>query len=365
MVVTRVLARSVWIVLSAVLLAVAGISWATYEDLDEGLRRSRAIGPDAPRSSGGAVNILLLGLTTRLDLDGSELPDRELGRLHAGESDRGGYNANTLMLVHVPGDGSRATALSIPRDTVVDLVGVPGEEPRGKIKEAYGRAKASAEQRLLAEGVVEPAELEHRGREAGRAAQIATVREFLDVPIDHFGELSMISFYRLTRNLGGVEVCLNEATKDRFSGADFAAGRQRLDAAQALAFVRQRHGLAGGDISRTRRQQAYIAAIMHKLRDEGQLASIATVRALVRTAKENIVLDEDWDLLDFARQAPSLTGGNVLYHTLPIADRATVRRIVTELIGTPEGGPTPPTSTPPPEPPTTPPPDPHGIPCVD
>ncbi|RSM73840.1 LytR family transcriptional regulator [Kibdelosporangium aridum] len=314
-----VVVRTTWILVSVALMVAAGVAWATYQDLDEGVRRSKAIAPDSPKSV-GALNILVMGLTTRLDLNGEPLPDAVLAQLQAGESDRGGYNANTLMLLHIPNDGSQATALSVPRDNFVDLQGIPGGPVRGKIKEAYGRAKIAEETRLRAEGVRDTHELEFLGREAGRRAQVETVRTFLDVPIDHIAEVSLAGFYFLAGALGGIEVCVNNATHDPMSGADLVAGKQTLNASQALAFVRQRHGLKNGDLDRTRRQQAFIAAVLHKVRS--QAASV--LPGLVDVAKQNVVVDEGIELFDFAVRMSNLTGGRMRYETLPIEDTQTV-----------------------------------------
>ncbi|MFC5099467.1 hypothetical protein [Kibdelosporangium philippinense] len=128
-----VMVRTTWIIVAVALMVAAGVGWATYQDIDEGVRRSNAIAPDAPRSE-HAVNILVMGLTTRLDLNGDPLPDAVLAQLQAGESDRGGYNANTLMLLHIPNDGSQATALSVPRDNFVDLYGIPGSPVKERSK---------------------------------------------------------------------------------------------------------------------------------------------------------------------------------------------------------------------------------------
>lgn len=342
-----VVVRTTWILVSVVLMVAAGVAWATYRDLDEGVRRSRAIAPDAPRST-GAVNILVMGLTTRLDLNGEPLPDEVLAQLQAGESDRGGYNANTLMLLHIPNDGSRAATLSIPRDNFVELLGVPGEPIKGKIKEAYGRAKIAEETRLRSQGVRDTRELEYLGREAGRRAQIETVRAFLDVSIDHMAEVSLAGFYYLADALGGVEVCVNNATHDTYSGSNLVAGKQTLDAAQSLAFVRQRHGLKNGDLDRTRRQQAFIASVLHKIRAKGTTA----LPGLVDVAKRNVVVDEGVELLDFALRMSNLTGGRMNFQTLPIdhtqtvdgesiniVDTHKVRAKVAEILGAPTGTP--------------------------
>jgi LCP family protein required for cell wall assembly len=368
--------RTIWVLVSVVMMVVAGVAWATYQDLDTGVRRSKAIPPDAPRSV-GAVNLLMMGLTTRLDLNGDPLPDDILAQLQAGESDRGGYNANTLMLLHIPNDGSRTMALSVPRDNFVELHGVPGAPVHGKIKEAYGRAKIAEETRLRAAGLQDSHELEYRGREAGRRAQIATVQAFLDVPIDHMAEVSLAGFYYLARALGGIEVCVNNATRDPLSGANLVAGRQVLDASQALAFVRQRHGLKNGDLDRTRRQQAFIAAVTYKLRSQGAASDPAILSGLMDVAKQNMVLDEGMDLFEFGLRASGMTGGRMTYLTLPIEDTKTVdgesinivdvhrvRKEVAALIGPKTSEPSAqPTTTPPSTTSTTPPP--AAIPCVD
>ncbi|GAA0258514.1 hypothetical protein GCM10010492_69350 [Saccharothrix mutabilis subsp. mutabilis] len=356
-----VVARIAWIALAVAVLAGSGVAWTTYHDLDTGLRRSRAIPEDAPRSADG-LNVLLMGLTTRRDLDGNPPPDEVLEMLHAGDVDRGGYNANTLMLVHIPDDGSPATAMSVPRDNYAVLHGVEGS-PREKIKEAYGRAKEDEERRLVAEGGHDAAELEWLGREAGRRAQVATVREFLGVPVDAFAELSLTGFYHLAEALHGVDVCLNAATADReFSGADFPAGRQRLDAAQALAFVRQRHGLRHGDLDRTRRQQAFLKAVLLRVREQGP----AALGPVVDVAKRNVVLSEGWDVLDAARR---VTG--VRFTTLPITGtpEADGREAMHTAVGITLGrliAPKPSTTASKPAPTSpSPPPPADGIPCVD
>ncbi|KNB52414.1 LytR family transcriptional regulator [Streptomyces caatingaensis] len=356
------------------ILAIAGTGWLAGHWLTKGLTTSKALEAlrrSAPRKLDGSVNLLLIGLDSRKDMNGDDLP-REFVQeeLHAGSSAIGGYNTNTLILMHIPADGGKVTAFSIPRDDYVQVAGGRGEH---KIKEAYGLAKAEAQDRLAAQGL-KGAELEHRSREAGREATLATVQDFLGVPIDHFAEVNLLGFYDIAKVVQPVPVCLRHAVHDRFSGADFPAGRQELDARQALAFVRQRHGLAGGDLDRTHRQQAFLSSVVHKLASQGAWGDLGKLEGLLDVVKKDVVLDDQWDLLDFARQAPNLTGGNAEFHTLPIAGFATrkgeavnlvdpvrVRSLVQEMIGHPghEGrsdNAHPARSASPAAPPTTPPP---------
>ncbi|MGW1775316.1 LCP family protein [Streptomyces sp. NPDC002104] len=329
------------------LLVLAGAgAWYLYDDLASSIGSSKAL-DGAEKSEHGDVNILLMGLDSRRDQDGRDLPPEVLDKLHAGASSEvGGYNTNTLILLHVPGDGGRAKAFSVPRDDFVELRGVPGFTGKAKIKEAYGRAKAATEDRLTAQGVKDRGRLEREGREAGRTAEIDTVRTFLGVPVDHFAELNLAGFYHLADALGGVPVCLRKPAKDGYSGADFPAGRQTLDGQQSLAFVRQRHGLDGGDLDRTRRQQAFLAGATHKLNQAGTFTDPVKLLKLIDSAKQDVVTDRGWDLLSFVKQAKNLSGGNVEFVTLPIegfgrnhgaeinvVDDMKIKRFIAERIG--------------------------------
>ncbi|WP_409236444.1 LCP family protein [Streptomyces sp. PA5.6] len=307
------LGRTLLVLTGVLVLCGGAAAWYLYREIDS-IGSSSALGADAPKSKDGSTNILLMGLDTRKDQNGDDLPKDVLRKLHAGNSDIGGYNANTLILLHVPADGGKAKGFSIPRD---DLVDIPGYG-KDKIKKAYGLAKAAKEDELRGEGVTDAHELEHEGREAGRQSQIRTVRDFLGVPVDHFAEVSLSGFYRLADALDGVEVCLNHPVKDRYSGADFPAGRQELDGQQALAFVRQRHGLQQGDLDRTRRQQAFLASALHQVNSVGTLTNPARLLDLKNVAKDNVVLDEGWGVFSFVRQAKNLTGGKVEFTTLPV-----------------------------------------------
>ncbi|HYB81030.1 MAG TPA: LCP family protein, partial [Mycobacterium sp.] len=121
--------------------------------------------------------------------------------------------------------------------------------------------------------------------------------------------------------LGGVDVCLNDAVYDSYSGADFPAGRQRLDASQALAFVRQRHELENGDLDRTHRQQAFISSVMQELQASGTFTNIDKLKSLMAVARKDVVLSAGWDE-DLIQRLGALAGGSgtnrVEFRTLPV-----------------------------------------------
>jgi len=271
------------------------------------------------KSAHGDVNILLLGLDSRRANDGSDLPRKLLDIMHVGSSSSvGGYNTNTMILIHIPADGSHAVAISIPRD---DYVAVDGYGMQ-KIKEAYGLAKYDAELKLIKQGVQNPLR-EQQSRDVGRALTIKTISTLLNVPIDHFAEVNLVGFYDLANAVGGVQVCLNHAVNDsKYSGAVFPAGLQTITGAQALEFVRQRHGLPNGDLDRTHRQQAFITGVITKFRSQGIFGDISKLQNLLNVAQKDVVIDSGWDVLGFLPQAKALTGGHITFHTLPITGYA-------------------------------------------
>ncbi|MFE2875730.1 LCP family protein [Streptomyces roseus] len=346
----RRIARTLLAAVCALAVTAAAGAWYVYRDLAAAIGSSKAL-EGAEKSEYGDTNVLLMGLDSRRDQDGEELPAEVLDKLHAGGSDIGGYNANTLILLHVPGDGSRAKAFSIPRDDFVDILprlppGGPAGQGKDKIKKAYGLAKAKEEERLSGQGVKDRRQLERAGREAGRKAQIETVRNFLGVPIDHFAELNLAGFHHLADALGGVPVCLKRPVRDPYSGADFPAGRQSLNGQQSLAFVRQRHGLEMGDLDRTKRQQAFLAGATQKLNSAGTFTGPVKLMKLIDAAKQDVVTDAGWDLLSFVKQAKNLSGGKVSFTTLPVerfgrnhgedinvVDDMKIKRLIAEQIG--------------------------------
>ncbi len=315
-------------VAAALVLAVSGFSYFVVRDVSSiGGSHAIASGPSL-----GAQNILLMGLESRTDWNGNILPNNILNALHAGsrqgvENGVGGNATNTLILIHIPAGGKKAVGFSIPRDDWVNFADTLGTQQVGKIDQAYGVSLAAKESQLRTQDPgMSQNQVAFEGNEAGRAATVATVEQLTGVHIDHFAEVNLDGFYELASVLGGVEVCLNHPVPlDPNSGFYAAkAGYQHLDAKMALAFVRQRDGLLNGDLDRTHRQQAFLDSVMQQLRTEGVLSDLTKINSLLSVAKQYVITDSGWNLLDFASQMRSLTSGNLTFHTLPIIGYETI-----------------------------------------
>lgn len=302
-------------------------------------------GSDVPPEDDGAIDILLVGTDARTDMQGNPLPLRTLKLLRTERTS--GVNTDTLIVLRVPKDGSDPTAVSIPRDTWVKSA----SGSMGKINSVFGVAKARSARRLNAAGGTDSAEIARKSDQAGRRALIKTVQRFTQVHVDHYAEVNLLGFYLLTKALGGVTVCLKTPTRDKDSGANFRAGVQKLSAAEALSFVRQRKNIPGNGLGRIRRQQAFLAAALRKVLSAGTLSDPDKLRNLADAVHRSVVLDPDLKLLEFAEKVKGIASGDVSFVTIPVrtinghspqglsvvkVDLATVRTFIDNLVEAPE-----------------------------
>ncbi len=309
----RIATRVVVVIVAVAALVTTGVGWSLQRNVTAGIVTSEAVA-DAPAvAAGQAFTALLVGLDARTDANGNALPQALLDALHVGP-DEGELHTDTMILLHVPADpGSPAVAISIPRDSYVPLADGSGTH---KINSAYGRAYDRAAKSLTAQGVTGAA-LDQQGREAGRAALVASVEALTGVQVDHFAEINFAGFVDLTEAVGGVPVCLSAPASDSYSGIDLPAGPQVVNGPAALAFVRQRHGLDGGDLDRIARQQAFVAGLAQRLQSTGTLTDPGKLAGLVDVATRYVVIDRGWDLTQAISQVGRLTGADLTFRTIP------------------------------------------------
>ena len=295
---------------SALVLGLTSVAWSTFQDLQNRLTTADVTGgftaPD------GATDLLLVGSDSRTDARGNPLPTEVLSQLRA--SDEGGDLTDTVILVRIPDDGRRAVALSLPRDLYVEL---PDGYGQHKLNSAFARAKNETAEQLVEQGA-DPARVRTQSIAAGRRMLVETVEGLTGVGVDHYAELNLLGFARLTEAVGGVEVCLRAPVDDEFSGAEFPAGPQTISGADALAFVRQRSGLPRGDLDRVVRQQAFLAGLADKVLSAGTLANPGRIRELTEATQQALVLDRELNVLEFASRMRGVAAGDVEFLTVPV-----------------------------------------------
>ncbi|MFC0109930.1 LCP family protein [Kibdelosporangium aridum] len=331
---------------SAAALASAGLARDTVQTVRENVPTSDVFTDEvektAPPQDDGADDYLVVGSDTRTDTKGNPLPERVLRQLRTEAAD--GLNTDTIILLRIPKDGSKGYAISIPRDTYVTIPGYQDD----KINSAYGVIKSRTAQKLRDEGKTDRAEVERLSDTAGRSALTQVVQDLTGVRVDHYAEVNLYGFYLLTEAIGGVRVCLNQATSDPNSGASFRKGVQKISGGSALAFVRQRDGLPRGDLDRIVRQQAFLGAVMQQLLSAGTLTDQSKLAALTDAASKSVVVSPGLDIVQLARHLGSMSSGGVEFVTIPVVavgarnergqsiitvDLLKVREYVNQLLG--------------------------------
>lgn len=322
--------------LSLVVVAVSAFAWVEVRAVD----RSTSTASLIASGSGDATaeqNILLVGVDSRTDTQGNPLPPALLDALHAGDSSDGGDTADTLIVVHVPAGGGRATAISVPRDSYVQLAGTYG---RHKINSAYSRAAQStrdaltgaagggagtsaamfAPETLPRAATPDDPAVQRAAAAAGARETIQSVEGLTGLPITHYAAVNLAGFADLSQAIGGVPVCLRAPVDDSYSGLVLGAGPQEVSGTQALAFVRQRHGLPNGDLDRIARQQVFLASATRQLLSAGTLANPFAINRLSGVVSRSVTLDAGWNVLGFAQQLQGLSAGAVTFRTIPTGD---------------------------------------------
>jgi LCP family protein required for cell wall assembly len=291
---TRVLAA----LAAVVILGSSGWGWYLGRVADASVNRTDAI-PSTGNDGvdGEAMNLLLVGNDSRAGATAAELDELNT-------TAHEGINTDTMILVHVPADGSKASFVSFPRDSYVEI---PGYE-HDKLNAAY----AYGYQYEAGDGASEKAR-----QAAGAQLLVKTISGLTGLQIDHYAEVDLLGFFKLSSVVGGVQVNLCEPVKDRYSGVNLPAGVQTISGEQALAFVRQRHGLPRGDFDRIIRQQTFIGGMVRKLLSDNVLFDLGKQRKLVQAAADSLTVDRNLDLLGLATQMQSVTAGSIDFQTIP------------------------------------------------
>ncbi|NHA66634.1 LCP family protein [Phycicoccus sp. CMS6Z-2] len=206
-------------------------------------------------------------------------------------TDRG--RSDVIIIVHIPKDPTTIQMIHFPRDLYVPIPG-------------YGKNKINA---AYAYG--------------GEPLLVRTLQDMLGIRIDHVARTDFAGFEGMTDAVGGVRVYAeegNDATGN--GGVAIRKGWNELDGAQALGFVRERYQLSEGDISRGRRQLAFIKALLLKATSSETVTNPIKVAKFTNAATKNLVVDQDLtigEMKDYALELKGIRGNDVVFATAPFS----------------------------------------------
>lgn len=300
----------------------SGVGHAMVAGLNGAINRVDAFGgiQDRPGGSKG-TNFLLVGTDGRDGLSAQEKKQYHLGGAPC-------HCTDTIMLVHLSQDRQRASVVSIPRDTYVQLPDVgPAAvlaERRGTVP-PHGRATATATPTSAGGRPLvptHPAKINEAYADGGPKLTVSTVEKLTGVHIDHYLEVDFVSFMKTVDVLGGVPVCTTRPLKDSYSGLDLPVGTTTLDGGQALQYVRSRHIDADSDLGRMRRQQQFVSQVIHKITSGGTLTNPVKLEKVTGTVLGSVRADEGLrptDLISLARSMKSFTSDSSEYASVPLS----------------------------------------------
>jgi LCP family protein required for cell wall assembly len=248
-----------------------------------------------------AFNILIIGT------------DKRTGEGNEGYGDAGSVgHADTNILLHVAKDRTNATALSIPRDLIVDI-------PDCETKQEDGSETVVAGQ----EDVRFNRSLGESGRDAG--CTMRTVEAATGIKPDHFVMADFNAVKTLTTAVDGVEVCVEKAVDDKKSKLVLPAGTSKVEGEKALAFVRTRHAFGNeGDLDRIKVQQQFLGSLMRKMTSGDTLTSPTKLLKLAEAATNALTVDKAigkvGTLKDIALELKKVPTKNISFMTIPVKD---------------------------------------------
>ena len=196
--------------------------------------------------------------------------------------------SDVIVLVHINNDRSRVDLVHFPRDLYVNIPG----HAKDKINAAYSLG--------------------------GAPLLVRTVQNLVDTPIDHVSMIGFEGFKAMTDAVGGVDVFAEQSSTS--PSGNVVKGMNHLSGDQALAFVRERKQLSEGDISRGKRQQAFIKALMLKGLSKDVLWNPMTFAGFADAATKNLTVDDAFSVSDMrseALQMRNLRGGDIYFTTAP------------------------------------------------
>jgi LCP family protein required for cell wall assembly len=230
--------------------------------------------------AGKGTTYLIVGSDSREGL--SEADRREL---HTGVF--GGRRTDSMILMHKGKHGT--TMVSLPRDSWVTLPGYT--------RPSTGKNSGPVKNKLNA-----------AFSQGGPELLVSTIEQNTGVRIDHYAEIGFAGFVNIVNAFGGVPMCIDRDIKDKDSGADLRKGCQTLDGAEALAFVRQRHQEAKGDLGRTKNQQKFLSALAAKAANPDTVMDPSQMYPAVSAGLDTLVVDEDMSMQALTKMFQSMKG---------------------------------------------------------
>ncbi|WP_236566983.1 LCP family protein [Nocardia sp. CY41] len=294
---------------AALALLVTGGGWSYLQSTTDGFTQVSALDENSEdivdsNAQLGDENYLLVGTDTRAGAN---------GRLGAGTlDDAEGARADTTMLVHIPKARNRVVVVSFPRDLDVTRPQCNGWDNE---KNAYSDEKFPSAMGDKLNAVYNL---------GGPMCLVSTIQRLTGASINHFIGIDFAGFESMVNQIDGVEVCASKPLVDDVLGTILEhPGKQRIDGATALNYVRARHvyGEERSDYDRINRQQRFLASLLRGTLSSKVLFNPGKLNGFISAFSQHTWVQkvEPSDLLMLGRSLQKIDAGAVTFLTVPTA----------------------------------------------
>ena len=251
-----------------------------------------------PTPAPGSENFLLMGSDSR-DFAGGQAYNVAPGSAAFVT----GQRSDVVMLVHIPAGAAKATVVSFPRDSWVQL---PAYTDAKNVQHAAVHAKLNAAFSI-----------------GGAPLLVATMEQLTGLHIDHFASVNFPGFQGMVNALGGIDVCVATTRHDTNSGDFLTAGQHHINGVQALALVRDRESFPNQDLERIKDQEYFLSVMLRKVLSAGTLTNPLKLTEFLNQATKSLTVDSGLSLGDMRKLASRfshLDPSRVAFLTAPIAN---------------------------------------------
>jgi LCP family protein required for cell wall assembly len=283
-------------------LGVGGIGLYEYTHLSGQIKHVDALQTKDPNIKQAAVqlhaaNYLVIGSDSRAGANSTT-------------HDIAGERSDTTILIHLSKNHRHVTVVSFPRDS---WVAIPTCKATNTDFGTLGRMVPAHTDMFNSAFSI-----------GGAKCTIATIQKLTGIKITHYLKLDFVGFKDVVNALGRVPVCSQKAVYDPDSHLRLKAGINKLDGAQALAFVRARHAFTGGsDLGRIKRQQQFLGIVLRQALSGSLLSNPIKLTNFLDAVTRAITTDPDTSIGDLRTLGSSMSGldpKKVVFYTAPIAN---------------------------------------------
>lgn len=306
--------RTVAIALAVVLVSGASVgAIATWQVLDAAQPTVDLVAPPGKTSTpvpelsaaSGAVNMLLVSTDTRKN-QGAMFADPANQAASTGVG-----NNDVNLLLHIAADHKSMQVVSFPRDLEIPIPDCPNDE--GGLTPGSSKAMINT---AISRG----------GEKLGISCAASTVSKLTGLQIDYAAKITFLGTIAMSDAIGGVSVCL--ATKvvdnDVTPALNLEAGTRTLVGAEAMAFLRSRHGVGdASDLGRVSNQQTFMSAMMRQVVSGGTLGDPTKLYRLATAMAKNVQLSSSLSPTTLAKiglAVKSVGISNITFLSYPVID---------------------------------------------